>query len=127
MRILNDKEKFTFPDWPFGFTARCVMNVWTEYKSGKGNRIVYQTEAKGRLNAPKLGIYQTFLWLGEHNGELYKIHMNIAGQLSVSGWGKKTPPITLEEVEKEIKEQIPMIEVYQTKYKEYCEKRGITQ
>jgi len=49
------------PDYPYGFTLRCSMRVWVEYKPGKGFRYCTQTtnpkKAYTLWNAPKRSTY----------------------------------------------------------------------
>src|ERR1044071_3436723 len=48
-------------DYPYGFTLRCRMYVWLEYRPKFGYRMVTQTTNPRRtghvLNKPKAGIY----------------------------------------------------------------------
>lgn len=52
---------FYIADYPYGFTLRCVMRVWVEYRAGHGYRYVTQTSNPKKpglvWNKPKASTY----------------------------------------------------------------------
>ena len=115
MKILKVNEKFTYPDWPHGFNKRCILDVWIDYKNKFGYRLVYQTTLNERKAASKMGTYSSFLWLAEHDNDLYIIRMSSwDAKLSIQGYGAKTPEIELDEkMTNRIKAQLPIIQEFQ--------------
>jgi hypothetical protein len=66
-------------DYPYGFTLRCQIRYWIEYKANKGFRFVSQTTNPKRgntWNKPKASTYSRFggaMFLDENN------HVQFAG------------------------------------------------
>lgn len=58
---LGQENAYTIDDYPYGFTLRCKMRYWVEFRKGKGFRLVTQTSNPKRIgehwNTPKKGTY----------------------------------------------------------------------
>lgn len=66
------------PDYPYGFTLRCQMKIWIEYREKFGVRIVTQTSnpKKSELywNKPKVGNYHKIVFVALDENKHYSIH-----------------------------------------------------
>ena len=66
-------------DYPYGFTLRCKMYFWIEFKKGKGYRCVQQSEnpKNGVMNKEKKGTYSflpIYVGLNPDNGYFEFVH-----------------------------------------------------
>jgi hypothetical protein len=61
---LSAETAYVVDDYPYGFTLRCKIRYWIEYKEGKGFRFVSQTTNPKRgntvWNKPKASTYSRF-------------------------------------------------------------------
>ncbi len=114
IQILKDNEKFTFPEWAWGYTQKCQLDVWTELKpKSYQRRLVSQTTKDNRANNPKKSTYG-YVWLIVVNDELYKVELSLWGKdFSIVGYGAKTLALT-EEEDKQAREDLKILlpEVY---------------
>lgn len=70
---VSPETAYIVDDYPYGFTLRCKIRYWLEYKDGKGVRLVSQTTNPKRgdvWNKPKASTYCKFggcMFLDEQN------------------------------------------------------------
>ena len=60
---ISPETAYVVADYPYGFTLRCQIRYWLEYKPGKGFRFVSQTtnpKRGDRWNKPKASTYMKF-------------------------------------------------------------------
>lgn len=64
MGHVSPETAYLIDDYPYGFTLRCKMRCWLEFKPGRGCRMMWQTsnpKKSGEVwNKPKASTYMLF-------------------------------------------------------------------